>query len=131
MKRMALLWAATALGVTGLSGCTKQPDNPEQIRERSAQTTETLKKNAADATAAIKRDSKAIAQGVREGWTRDHPLNLNTATKGQLSTLPGITDVMAGRIIEGRPYDSPPELVTKGVITRKQYDAIAERVNAK
>lgn len=129
MRLFALPALAVLLAL--FSGCTKQPDTPEQIRERSAQTTETLKKNAADATAAIKRDSKAIAQGVREGWTRDHPLNVNTATRDQLSTLPGITDAMAERIVEGRPYASPPELVTKGVLTRKQYDAIADRVNAK
>ncbi len=129
--KFCFLWTAALATMLTFGGCTRQPDSPEQIRERTANTTEALKKNAADATAAFKRDSKAIAEGIHEGWTRDHPLNLNAAGKQQLTTLPGITDATADRIIAGRPYSAPSDLVSKRVLTRRQYDAIADRVNAK
>lgn len=37
-------------------------------------------------------------------------LDLNTATSEQLMTLPGVGSVMAGRIIQGRPYSSLDDL---------------------
>ena len=130
MTKFACL--ALASIVLLLSACTTKPaDNPDQIRERSAQATETIKKNAADATEIIKRDTTAIAQGVREGWNRDHPLDLNAATRDQLTTLPGITAPDADRIIAARPYSAPSQLVTKHALTRRQYDAISDRVTAK
>jgi hypothetical protein len=50
--------------------CAAKPDNPAAVREK-----------AADTTAEIKRDTKAIAQGIREGWTRDKTLDINTVSK--------------------------------------------------
>jgi hypothetical protein len=47
-----------------------QPDNPQDLKEKTAKATEDAK-----------RDAKAVAEGIREGWSRDKPLNLNTATK--------------------------------------------------
>jgi hypothetical protein len=32
-------------------------------------------------TEAVKRDARAVAAGIREGWSRDKPLDLNAATK--------------------------------------------------
>lgn len=103
-----------------LAGCFQKESRQEDMRER-----------AADATAAIKRDSKAIVQGIREGWNRDKPLDLNTATREQLADLPGITLARADRIIANRPYEQPRELVSKRVLTQKEFDALAERVKAK
>jgi competence ComEA-like helix-hairpin-helix protein len=51
------------------------------------------------------------------------PLNLNTATKGQLVTLPGVGNVIAGRILEHRerqgPFKTVEELrLVKGISKR-------------
>ena len=61
--------------LAALAGCTQQSKNPEELKEKTAQ-----------ATAEAKRDAKAIAAGIREGWSRDKPLDLNAATKEQLQT---------------------------------------------
>src|SRR5947209_9755728 len=105
--------------IAGLAACT-QPKNTDELKERTAQ-----------ATAEMKRDAKAVAEGIREGWSRDKPLNLNAATKDQLSSLPGITDAQADRIIEGRPYSDPDELVTRRILPKAEYDKIADRRAAK
>ena len=97
-----------------------QPDNPQDLKEKTAKATEDAK-----------RDAKAVAEGIREGWSRDKPLNLNTATKDQLLTLPGITGTQADRIIAERPYLESDELVSRHILPKSEYDRIADLVKAK
>lgn len=54
-------------------------------------------------------------------------LELNSATKAQLKTLPGITDELAERIIAHRPYYSKAGL-TAGVLPQGMYFALKDRV---
>jgi competence protein ComEA len=113
----ALCVAAITLGFTG---CNTQPSNPDQVRAKTAQ-----------ATAEIKQDAQAMAQGVRDGLTRpspDKPLNLNHATKGQLMSLPGMDDASADRVIAGRPYSNEHELLERKIISREEYNKIADSV---
>ncbi len=44
-------------------------------------------------------------------------VNINTATQSQLEALPGIGEVNAKNILEGRPYTSTNELCTRKIIT--------------
>lgn len=102
-------------------GCSEQKanDSREQVR-----------KGAADATAEVKKDATAIAQGVKEGWNRDKKsaLNLNSASKAQLLNLPGITKAKADEIVKGRPYSDKHELVTRGILSENEYDRIADAI---
>ena len=72
----------------------------------------------AQATAEVKNDAEAVAAGVREGWSRDKPLDLNTATKEQLLSLPGVTEAEANRVIAGRPYTEPGDVVTRRIMPK-------------
>jgi DNA uptake protein ComE-like DNA-binding protein len=118
--RLRLYTFTFALALLGaFAGCTKE-QNPQELKERTAQ-----------ATAELKRDAKAVAEGVREGWNRDKPLNVNTATKDQLTELPGINAAEANSIIAGRPYSNPAELVTRHILPKAKYDRIADRLTAK
>ncbi len=105
--------------LAGLTGCTPK-QNPQDLKEKTAQ-----------ATAELKSNAKAVAEGVREGWSRDKPLNVNTATKEQLMSLPGVTASEADGIIAGRPYDDPRELATRRILPKNEYDKIADRLTAK
>jgi competence protein ComEA len=79
----------------------------------------------------IGRDAKAVAAGITEGWSRDKQLDLNTATKDQLLSLPGVSAAEADRVIAGRPYSEPGDLVTRRIMPKSEYDKIADRVTAK
>jgi DNA uptake protein ComE-like DNA-binding protein len=109
--------AIILLGV--LAGCT-QPQNSQDLREQTAK-----------ATAQIKSDAKAVAEGVREGWSRNKPLDLNTATKDQLLSLPDMTEAQADRVIAGRPYNDPNDLVKRHILPKSEYDKIADQVTAR
>ena len=82
-------------------------------------------------TADAKKDAKAVAEGLREGWNRNKPLDLNTATREQLRSLPGMTAEEADRVIAGRPYNEPGELVTRHIMPKTEYDKIADQVTAR
>lgn len=123
LTKMTLLryWQVPALLLlAALAGCTQQQQSPQAIREKTAQ-----------ATAEAKSDAKAVAEGLREGWDRNKSLDLNTASREQLRSLPGITDAEADRVIAGRPYDEPSDLVRRHILPKDEYDKIADQVTAK
>ncbi len=70
-------------------------------------------------------------QGSAKGWSRDKQLDLNTATKDQLPSLPRVTAAEADRVIAGCPYSEPGDVVTRGIMPKTEYDKIADRVTAK
>ena len=56
----------------------------------------------------LKSDAKAVASGVREGWSRDKPLDVNNANKAQLESFSGI------RAEGGQDHCQPPLWQTGG-----------------
>lgn len=76
------------------------------------------------APTSVKRHSKAQAPNPVK------LVNLNSATREELKTLPGITDREADRIIARRPYHSKGWLVSKKVLTPEQALAVRDQVEA-
>jgi competence protein ComEA len=62
---------------------------------------------------------------------QDDLLDINTATAEQLKALPGIGEVYAEKIIQGRPYAQKDELVQKKIHSRGKYEGIKYKIVAK
>ncbi|HKU24789.1 MAG TPA: helix-hairpin-helix domain-containing protein [Candidatus Sulfotelmatobacter sp.] len=111
--------AGLILILTGCFSCSVK-QNPQQLKEKTAET-----------TAALKSDAKAVASGVREGWSRDKPLDINHASKAQLESLPGVNAATADRIIANRPFAKRDDLLSRGILTRREYERISGQLTAK
>ncbi len=105
-------------------GCNADPHNPQQVRQEAAAT-----------TATVASDVKAAAEGVRDGLHEAHAedrlnsrINVNTAPRRALETLPGIDVLAANDIIRHRPYNDPSDLVRKGALSRERYELLADRI---
>jgi competence protein ComEA len=113
-----ILLASSAL--LTITACSSKQDNPDEIRERTTQATET-----------VRRDTKAVVEGVKEGMRSDNKaININKASREDLLTLPGITEHEADRIIAGRPFDDAHDLVNRHIVSQTEYDKISDRVIA-
>jgi len=102
--------------LASLAACSPN-QSPDEIRRKTAED-----------TAALKRDSKAVAEGVKEGLSGNRSVDLNKASREDLSSLPGISSEKADRIIAERPYANAHQLVTRHVLSEEQYAQIQDRV---
>src|SRR5271154_1829688 len=140
-------WAALAMtaSLVGFTGCNNgPPPSDQQLKQQAAQTTEQVKQGAQQAAADAKvaaanaeRKVDDIAAGVREGLHSDtkpspagNTVDINSASADQLATLPGISGVRAQHIVDSRPYSSPHDLVSKGLVSEAEYSRISGKIVA-
>jgi len=55
-------------------------------------------------------------------------ININTASKVQLESLPGIGPVTAEKIIDGRLYQLPEDLLNRKIVGRSVYQKIKDKI---
>ncbi len=103
-----------------LAGCTPHERSPDEIRKQTAR-----------ATSTAARDAKAVVQGVVEGVKQQRTVNINHSSAKDLTSLPGIDNAAAQRIIENRPYSDSYDLVKRHVISHKEYDSISGKIETR
>jgi competence protein ComEA len=57
--------------------------------------------------------------------------NINTASKSELTSVSGIDELTAQKIINGRPYARKRELLTKKIVSQTTYNQIKEEIVVK
>lgn len=135
---------AITVGLAWIAGCNTNgaPQSDQQLKENAAKTTEQVKAGAQQAAADARvaaanaeRKVDAIAAGVKEGMHDNAKpsagaIDINSASATQLEMLPGISGARAQRILQNRPYSSPHDLVSKGVVSEAEYNRISDKVVA-
>ena len=58
-------------------------------------------------------------------------LDINSASRDELKSLPGIGDAYSAAIIKNRPYANKSQLVSRKVIPQATYDKISSQIIAK
>jgi competence protein ComEA len=57
-------------------------------------------------------------------------VDINAATKEELSALPGIGDTYSQKIIDGRAYNSKRDLLTRKILPQATYDQVKDKIIA-
>lgn len=118
---MKQVWLIGALATAILmAGCSRESRSPDAIRHDTAK-----------ATAGAVRDGRAVVEGMWDGLRTKGPVNINKASKERLESLPGISPETADAIIAGRPYSSGGELLHRHIVTKAEYNRIADRIEAR
>jgi DNA uptake protein ComE-like DNA-binding protein len=133
---LAFVCAFLILGIPGCSSNQQdQQERDAKTRDEVAKATEEAGKKVGQAAESAAQEARAAAQGVRDGWKNSQsqhpPVDLNSATERELRDLPGITPPDARKIIAGRPYSDPHDLLSKGILSDTEYQRIRDRTTVK
>ena len=72
--------------------------------------------------------ASASAPAAKKQAPTIRPIDINTASKKKLMTLPGIGDAEAARIVANRPYRTKADIVFKAGVPEGTYIAIKRRI---
>ncbi len=135
-SRLASLTAATlALGLMASSPLFAQATQPATGAKTTPPPAADSKMAPAaksdKAAPAAKADTKTDAKADTKTAAKTDLIDLNSASAAELEGLKGIGKAHSAAIIKGRPYKGKDDLVTKKIITEKEYAEIKDKIIAK
>jgi competence protein ComEA len=71
-----------------------------------------------------------LAQSTAKA-TSSARVDINPASKANVTALSGVDNTTAQKIIDGRPYTRKRQLLTKKIVPQSTYDSIKDEIVAK
>ena len=133
MKKLWILCLMLALAaMTSLAQTSKKADQ-KTSSSKTADTKASSTKGSSDKAAPKPETAKtadAKQSGLDKGATASGKIDVNAASQDELEKLNGIGPVTAKKIIDGRPYKTKRDLLTKKVVSQGEYDKIKDNIIA-
>ena len=85
----------------------------------------------AASTTTTKKDSAAATDKKAAKAEKATLVDINSASKDELTALPGIGDAYSQKIIDGRPYANKAQLLSKKILPKATYDGVKAQIVAK
>jgi DNA uptake protein ComE-like DNA-binding protein len=123
----ALAWTVVLFFALGGVACSdNSAERDKEIHDEAAKAAAQAKPAVEEATKAV----KAAVEGAKEGWESagKQLVDLNSASEQDLTSLPGVGKREARRIIAGRPYKDPHELVGRKILSERTYEKLKDDV---
>lgn len=145
MKRSLITSSLAALGVAFLlpmGAHAATTTNATTPKHHAVAKTATASKATTTATNASAAKTDAAAPAKSATATKKHhaaknaamaskKIDVNSATREELMTLPGVDGDTADKIIAGRPYKNMTQLKSKKVLTAAEYKKLRTKVTAR
>ncbi len=77
------------------------------------------------------KTSAPSAPAKRTPAAKTQLVDINSARRAELKTLPGISDAQAAKIIAGRPYRSKAQLVSSKILDDAAYENVRRLIVAR
>ena len=72
--------------------------------------------------------NEKMEAGKEAGSEKSEKININTASEAELDTLWGVGPATAKKIVEGRPYQKPEELLEKKIVNKNVWEKIKDKI---
>jgi len=118
---LAIAWSV-ALGVAFGLAQTKATQKAGETKAAAK------KETGAEKTKAAPAEKKEAAPAAKK---QAELVDINSAGKQELMTLPGVGEEQAQKIIQGRPYKMKTQLKSRKIIPDANYEKIAAKIIAK
>jgi competence protein ComEA len=133
MRKLWILCLMMSLVAMTSFAQTSKKTTDKKASSTSADTKASTSKGSSD-KAAPKADTAKTSEkkesGLDKGATATGKIDVNSASQDELEKLNGIGPVTAKKIVDGRPYRTKRDLLTKKVVSQGEYDKIKDNIIA-